>query len=195
MDVFKLNLCNSHTQNGLRGELLDWSPSLLRIWDGMRAIDCVQALPFVDGSRIGYMGNSGGGTMTSLLESMDPRITTACPSCYITTLRDVCRRIGPQDAEQQTFGQLAFGLNHAGYVLMGGNAVRIHCCFDDFFWIEGTRASYDVVKKTVANCGLDAMRYGLTDVPGPHGWKESTRTSSLLSFSSSKDLLMTGNWS
>ena len=171
--------CLSHDRYGTLAELLGQSCARQRIWDGMRAIDYLMTRDDICKDGVGCMGNSGGGTMTSLLESMDPRITTACPSCYITTLRDVCRRIGPQDAEQNIFGQLAFGLNHAGYVLMGGNAVRIHCCFKDFFWIEGTRASYDVVKKTVANCGLDATRYGLTDVPGPHGWKESTRTSSI----------------
>ena len=171
--------CGPHNQYGVLAALLGQSTAQMRLWDGMRVIDYLYTRDDIRKDGVGCMGNSGGGTMTSLLESMDPRITTACPSCYITTLRDVCRRIGPQDAEQNIFGQLAFGLNHAGYVLMGGNAVRIHCCFKDFFWIEGTRASYDVVKKTVANCGLDATRYGLTDVPGPHGWKESTRTSSI----------------
>ncbi len=171
--------CGPHNQYGALAALLGQSTAQMRLWDGMRVIDYLYTRDDIRKDGVGCMGNSGGGTMTSLLESMDPRITTACPSCYITTLRDVCRRIGPQDAEQNIFGQLAFGLNHAGYVLMGGNAVRIHCCFKDFFWIEGTRASYDVVKKTVANCGLDATRYGLTDVPGPHGWKESTRTSSI----------------
>lgn len=63
--------------------------------------------------------------MTSLLESIDPRIVAACPSCYISTLRAVCAAIGSQDAEQNVFGQLGFGLNHAGYVLIGGNAVRM----------------------------------------------------------------------
>ena len=171
--------CGPHNQYGALAALLGQSTAQMRLWDGMRVIDYLYTRDDIRKDGVGCMGNSGGGTMTSLLESMAPRITTACPSCYITTLRDVCRRIGPQDAEQNIFGQLAFGLNHAGYVLMGGNAVRIHCCFKDFFWIEGTRASYDVVKETVANCGLDATRYGLTDVPGPHGWKESTRTSSI----------------
>ncbi len=33
--------------------------------------------------------------------------------------------------------------------------------------------------ETVANLGLGTDRYGMTDVPGPHGWKESTRASSV----------------
>ena len=145
----------------------------------MRCIDYLYSRDDVRKDGVGCMGNSGGGTMTSLLESIEPRIVAACPSCYLSSLREVCLQCGPQDAEQNIFGQLTFGLNHAGYVLLGGNAVRMHCCFKDFFPIAGSRETYSVVSGTVANCGLDASRYGMTDVPGPHGWKESTRTSSI----------------
>ena len=80
---------------------------------------------------VGCMGNSGGGTMTALLAALDPLVVAACPSCYISSLRTVVpstsgkniSQIG--DAEQNIFGQLAFGLNHAGYVLLGANAVRM----------------------------------------------------------------------
>ena len=57
--------------------------------------------------------------------------------------------------------------------------VRMHCCFKDFFPFAGSRETYSVVADTARNCALDTARYGITDVPGPHGWKESTRTSSV----------------
>lgn len=171
--------CGPHNRYGTLAALLGQSTAQQRIWDGMRAIDYLYSRDDVRKDGVGCMGNSGGGTMTSLLESIDPRIVSACPSCYLSSLREVCAAIGPQDAEQNVFGQLTFGLNHAGYVLLGGNAVRMHCCFNDFFPIAGSRETYSVVADTVKNCGLDPARYGMTDVPGPHGWKESTRTSSI----------------
>lgn len=171
--------CGPHNRYGTLAALLGQSTAQQRIWDGMRAIDYLYSRDDVRKDGVGCMGNSGGGTMTSLLESIDPRIVAACPSCYLSSLREVCAAIGPQDAEQDIFGQLTFGLNHAGYVLLGGNAVRMHCCFNDFFPIAGSRETYSVVADTVKNCGLDPARYGMTDVPGPHGWKESTRTSSI----------------
>ena len=171
--------CGPHNRYGTLAALLGQSTARQRIWDGMRCIDYLYERDDVRKDGVGCMGNSGGGTMTSLLESIEPRIVAACPSCYISSLREVCAAIGPQDAEQNIFGQLTFGLNHAGYVLLGGNAVRMHCCFKDFFPIAGSRETYSVVSGTAANCGLDASRYGITDVPGPHGWKESTRTSSI----------------
>lgn len=171
--------CAPHNRYGALAALLGQSTAQQRIWDGMRAIDYLLSRGDVSREGVGCMGNSGGGTMTSLLESIDPRIVSACPSCYISSLREVCLHCGPQDAEQNIFGQLTFGFNHAGYVLLGGNAVRMHCCIGDFFPIKGSRETYAVVQDTVKNSGLDAARYGMTDVPGPHGWKESTRTSSV----------------
>ena len=85
----------------------------------MRAIDYVLSRPEVDASRLGYMGQSGGGTMTALMEAADDRIKAAAPSCFLTSLRNLCAYMGPQDGEQNIYGQLAFGLNHAGYVLLG----------------------------------------------------------------------------
>lgn len=171
--------CGPHNRYGALAALLGQSTAQQRIWDGMRAIDYLYSRADVRKDGVGCMGNSGGGTMTALLESVDPRIVAACPSCYISSLREVCLHCGPQDAEQNIFGQLTFGLNHAGYILLGGNAVRMHCCFKDFFPFAGSRETYSVVADTARNCSLGAARYGITDVPGPHGWKESTRTSSV----------------
>ena len=150
----------------------------LRIWDCMRAIDYVQSRSDVKKDRIGLMGNSGGGTMTALVAALDPRIKAAAPSCYISNIREVIRVNGPQDAEQILWGQLKDGFNHAGLILMADAAVRMQFSEDDFFPIKGSRETYDVVRRTADRLGL-GDRYSATIVPGPHGWKESSRRSSL----------------
>jgi len=171
---------HGHNRFGVNAMLLGRSTAQMRIWDGMRAIDYIQSRPDIRPDRIGYMGNSGGGTMTSLIMAIEPRVFAAAPSCYLSSIREVVDHDGPQDAEQCIFGQLAFGLNHASFVLMQGQPVRMHCCHNDFFTFMGSRQTYRTVAETVANLGLGNDRYGMTDVPGPHGWKESTRTSSIL---------------
>ena len=168
-----------HNLFGVNALLVGQSMAGFRLWDAMRALDYFETRDDLRHDGYGVMGNSGGGTMSALLEAMDPRIKAGAPACYISSLREVCRHAGPHDAEQNVFGQLAFGLNHAGYVLMGGNAVRLHCCHNDFFPFYGARETFRTVRATAAACGLVEDRYGLTDVPGPHGWKESTRTSSV----------------
>lgn len=171
--------CAPHNRYGALAELLGQSTARQRIWDGIRALDYLDTRSDIRHDGYGCMGNSGGGTETALLETVEPRIVAACPSCFISTLRDVYAANGPQDAEQQVFGELAFGFNHAGHVLAGGNAVRIHCNFDDFFPYAGACSTIAVVTNAARMCGLDVTRYGMTDVAGPHGWYESARTSSV----------------
>ena len=167
-----------HNRQGVLAAMLGRSMAAFRIWDGMRTMDYLDSRPDIVHGSYGIMGNSGGGTMTSLIMAVEPRVSAAAPSCYLSSIREVYAHAGPQDAEQNIFGQLAFGLNHAGFVLMGGNAVRMHCCHGDFFPFEGARETYRTVEACAKRLDLSA-RYGLTDVPGPHGWKESARTSSV----------------
>ena len=170
--------CNGHNQWGAKAHGLGLSAAHFRIWDGMRCLDYLQSRSDVKGDRLGLMGNSGGGTMTALIAAADPRVKAACPSCYITTIRDVVRSIGPQDAEQCVWGQLKDGINHASLVLMTEAAVRLQFSDQDFFPIAGARSTYAVVKRTAERIGL-GERYSATVVKGPHGWKESSRRSSL----------------
>lgn len=169
----------SHTQMGLRGELLDWSAPLLRIWDGMRAIDYALSRKEVDPDRIGYMGQSGGGTMTALMQTVDGRIKAAAPSCFLTSLRALCSRMGPQDGEQNIFGQLSFGLNHTGYVLIPDIPVAVTAKFSDAFPYSGVRTLMDTVRELEANVGIGRRTF-LNAAPGPHGWTEANETASVL---------------
>lgn len=174
------NNCAGHNRFGALAALVGRSMAAFRIWDAVRAIDFLQSRPDVRPDAIGMMGNSGGGTMTALVSAIDRRVKAAAPSCYLSTIRAVYGQMGPQDAEQNVFGQLSFGLNHASLVLLGGNAVRMHCCHNDMFSFAGSRDTWRVVRDAAARCGLGLERYGMTDVPGPHGWKESLRASSVL---------------
>ncbi len=56
----------------------------LQIWNGERALDFLTSLPFVDQSRIGCTGASGGGTQTLILSGIDDRIKAAFP-CVMTS--------------------------------------------------------------------------------------------------------------
>ena len=83
---------------------------------------------------IGYTGCSGGGTLTSYVMALDDRVTCAAPACYLTTWRRLIETIGPQDSEQNIFGQVAFGLDHPDYVLMRApKPTLISSTTQDFF--------------------------------------------------------------
>lgn len=59
--------------------LWSFSPLGIQLWNAIRAIDFIQTLPFVNPSRIGMTGASGGGTQTFLTAAVDERILAAAP--------------------------------------------------------------------------------------------------------------------
>jgi cephalosporin-C deacetylase-like acetyl esterase len=138
----------AHTMLGIGSILLGRNTARFEIWDGMRAIDYLQSRPEVDPKRIGCTGNSGGGTQTSYLMSLDERIIAAAPSCYITGFERLLDTIGPQDAEQNIYGQLAFGMDHADYLMMQAPMPILICAAtDDFFDITGVWNSFRYAKR------------------------------------------------
>ena len=167
-----------HNIIGVKASLVGWSMPLLRTWDGMRAVDYAESRPEVDKNRIGFMGQSGGGTMTALMTAADWRLKATAPSCYLTSLRHLCESMGPQDAEQNIFGQLSFGLNPTGYVLLPDTKVAVTCRFRDMFSIYGTLDLFRTVKTLAGKVGT-ADHYALNSAPGPHGWTESTEAASV----------------
>ena len=112
-------LCTvEHTMMGIGSTLLGSNIAQYRIWDGMRAIDYLQSRDDILAEKIGCVGNSGGGTMTAYLGALDDRIVASMPICYLTTFRRLMETKGPQDGEQNIFGQIAFGMDEADYVIM-----------------------------------------------------------------------------
>ena len=59
-----------------------------RVFDVDRGLDYLESRDDVDWSRIGIMGNSGGGTISLFSAALLPRIKFAMPSCYFCTFRD-----------------------------------------------------------------------------------------------------------
>ncbi|MFW5985790.1 MAG: alpha/beta hydrolase family protein, partial [Halanaerobiales bacterium] len=59
-----------------------------RVWDVMRAIDVLESFPEIDNTKIGLMGNSGGGTIAYYASCLEPRINAVMPSCAICRYKD-----------------------------------------------------------------------------------------------------------
>lgn len=166
------HLCTTeHTAMGLGCILLGSNVAQYRVWDGMRAIDYLQERDEVDPERIGCTGNSGGGTLTSYLMALDDRIVAAAPACYLTTFRRLLSTRGAQDAEQNIFGQLAFGMDEADYVIMRAPRPTLICAGrrDVTFDIEGTWETFRQAKTFAARLGFPE-RVDINDADLPHGF-------------------------
>lgn len=147
----------AHTMLGIGSILLGRNTAWFEIWDGMRGIDYLQSRPEIDPKRIGCTGNSGGGTQTSYLMALDERILCAAPSCYIHTLpRQLEAATG--DAEQNIFAQLAWGMDHADYVLMRApKATFIAAATQDFFDIRATWETFRFAKRRFSALGCSNL--------------------------------------
>ncbi len=171
----KITGTSAHTMVGIGSILLGRNTSRFEIWDGMRAIDYLQSRPEVDPDRIGCTGNSGGGTQTSYLMALDERIVAAAPSCYITGFEALLSTIGPQDAEQNVFRQLAFGMDHADYLMMRvPTPILICAATQDFFDIQGTWTSFRYAKRLYTRLGV-AERISLLENDATHNYNQTQR--------------------
>lgn len=158
-----------HFLIGVGSTLVGRSTARYRVWDAMRAIDYLISRPEIDGSKIGFTGCSGGGTLTSYVMALDDRVTCAAPACYLTTLRRLIETQGPQDAEQNVFGQVAFGLDHPDYVILRApKPTLISATTGDFFDIKGTWDNFRQSKRIYTNLGYPE-RVDLVEAPGKHG--------------------------
>lgn len=159
-----------HTLTGVGSIMLGTNTAAYRIYDGMRSLDYLESRDDIDMTRIGCTGNSGGGTLTSYLMALDPRIAVAAPSCYVTSFRRLFDTIGPQDAEQNIFGFLAHGLDHADYVNLRAPKPTLICCATrDFFDIQGTWDTFREAKRTYTRLGYPE-RVAIAEADEEHGF-------------------------
>jgi dienelactone hydrolase len=165
--------CGEHAVLGNPLYLLGTSLARYRIWDGIRGLDYLAARPEVDPKRLGCVGNSGGGTLTAYIATLDPRVLAAAPCCYITTLP---RRMGNRietdpdaDPEQDIFGFVAEGIDHAGLLaLRAPRPTLVGAAVHDFFPIEGTRETFTEAKRLYEVAGA-GDRLAKAEADAKHG--------------------------
>ncbi len=178
-NIYVKSTTDGHTLLGSGAILLGQNTARNEIWDGMRAIDYLQQRPDVDGSKIGVMGNSGGGTQTSYIMALDDRVGAGAPSCYITSFERLLAERGPQDAEQNIFGQLAWGMDHVDYALMRAPVPVLFCtATHDAFPIDGSWTTYRAAKRLYTRQGY-SERVDLVEADANHGWSPFLRQGSV----------------
>jgi len=168
-----------HNWGGALADRLGWSFARIRVWDAMRALDYLQERPDVDKEKLCVYGISGGGTATSLVMSLDDRVKAAAPACYLSTIHDTFDQRFPSDAEQEHFGQLTFGLNHLGYLLLRAPSPVLVCCtLGDIFPYKGMVSTFAAAQDVAGRFGW-SDRFALIRGTCGHYWPEGSRRASL----------------
>ena len=165
-------ICAEHAVLGNLAYLAGANLARWEVWDGMRAVDYLLSRPDVDHERISITGTSGGGFQTALIAALDDRIKVVIPSCYITALpMRIENRIfvdSDSDLEQDLFGFIAKGVDHAGLLLMMyPRPVMVATAALDFFPIQGAHKSFAEVRSLYKRFG-HADRLGFAESYNTH---------------------------
>ncbi|HUQ93488.1 MAG TPA: acetylxylan esterase [Bryobacteraceae bacterium] len=164
-----------HTMEGIQTLMVGDALARYTIWDAMRALDYLASRPEVDAKRIGITGNSGGGTHSSYVASLDDRISVAAPSCYLTNWRRLLETIGPQDAEQCFPGWIAAGYDHPDFIYgFGPKPFLMLTAVRDFFSIGGARETYAEAARVYDSLGI-AEKFAKVEADDGHGYTKPRR--------------------
>ncbi|MBN1808828.1 MAG: acetylxylan esterase [Planctomycetes bacterium] len=140
--------CAEHDYAGLQCWWNGCSAARYFVHDAMRGIDYLQSRPEVDPERIGVTGNSGGGTQTTWLMLLEPRLTCAAPGTFVMRRLEYMKTGQAQDSEQIIPGGTAAGLDHEDFLIaMAPRPVLVLAVEYDFFCIEGTRISVERARR------------------------------------------------
>ncbi|MFW5867415.1 MAG: alpha/beta hydrolase family protein [Armatimonadota bacterium] len=152
-----------------------------RAWDGVRALEYLQGREEVDAAQIGLTGNSGGGTMTTMLLAAtgawfgETPFSMAAPSCYITTWRCNLENELPADAEQMPPYTLAAGMEMGDLLIPHAPRPLILLGQEhDYFDARGLEDTYERLKHYWGLFGAeDDLQLFIG--PRPHGYHRENR--------------------
>ena len=152
-----------------------------RSWDGVQAVEYLKGRPEVDPAQIGLTGNSGGGTMTTMLLAStgawfdETPFSMAAPSCYITTWRCNTENELPADAEQQPPHALEFGMEMGDLLMLHAPKPLILLGQEeDYFDARGIEDTYERLKHFWGLLGAeDDLQLFIG--PRPHGYHQENR--------------------
>ena len=156
--------------NFLKGAILGYYPLTLNIWDMQRCIDYLETRPEVDRHRIGMMGLSQGGTMTTFTTAVEPRIKAADIMGYVNPWygfgiqrANFCgSQIVPEVLRYLDTDDIAGLIAPRPLLLEMG-------IYDNCFYIQDMLAGYAGVRRIYEAAGVADDLW--TDVfPGPHGF-------------------------
>lgn len=161
------DICNIHfLQHLILGRTLLGS----NIFDGMRVIDFLTTLKYVDSNRIGCMGASFGGTMTTYLTLLDDRIKAADIICYATTTEhyaisrpNICgSQLVPYLYKYADVPDVIAAIAPKPLLIESGAS-------DTCFWIHSALKAHEVIRKAYEVAGAPENLW-IDVFPGEHGF-------------------------
>jgi len=146
-----------------------------RTYDAVRAMDYLLTRPEIDPARVGVLGNSGGGTLTSWVSAVDDRFFAAAPGCFVTTWEHNVENELPADIEQCPPHALERGLEIADFLIAAApRPFLLEGQKNDFFDPRGILEVRDELRALYRLLGCED-RIELAIGPDDHGFSLALR--------------------
>ena len=124
-----------------------------RVYDVMRTIDWIETRDELNPNRVGCMGISGGGTITTFASALEPRIKAALISGYLNTFRDSILSIS-HCIDNYVPGILQWCEMYDVAGLIASRPLFVESGDEDaIFPVEASRESFERVKKVYSVFG------------------------------------------
>ncbi len=156
--------------NFIKGALLGIYTLTLNMWDIMRCVDYLETRPEVDPNRIGMMGLSYGGTMTTFVAAAEPRIKAADIISYVNSFAGFAIARANFCGSQMVPGLYRYFDTDEIAGLIAPRPLLIEMpIYDDCFFIHDTLKGYEGVKEIYKAAGAEDMLWA--DItPRGHGF-------------------------
>lgn len=156
--------------NFIKGVMLGINTLTLNIWDMKCCIDYLETRPEVDPKRIGMMGLSQGGTMTTFTAAFDKRIKAADIIGYVNPWREFGIKRANFCGSQIVPGIYRYFDTHDIAGLIAPRPLLLEMgIYDECFYIQDLLKGYEGVRKIYSAAGSEKDLH--TDIhPGPHAF-------------------------
>ena len=128
--------------------------------DAQRCIDYLVSRNDVDANRIGMIGLSFGGTMTTFTAAIDRRIKAAVISCYLSSIADA---LGERGSGNTCGSQFLFGLRAIGEIADVAGLIAPRPCLvqigkkDGCFIDRDAMAAFNHLKRIYRGAGASSQ--------------------------------------
>ena len=164
-----------HTLLNAAAALVGSSVAACELWDNERGLDYLLSRKEVDTTRIGCVGNSGGGTQTAYFMAFEPRIKVAAVCSYITSRERTFELAGPLDGCVQIPNEGKQGIEIADYMhLLAPKPLLILSGRYDFVDYTGAVQAYNEAKQCYTTLNA-ADHVQLVTVDDGHGISQPKR--------------------
>jgi dienelactone hydrolase len=129
-----------HTLLNAGSNLVGTSTAAYELWDNVRGLDYLVTRSEVDTSRIGCLGNSGGGIQTVYFSAFERRVKVAAVCSYLSSRERTLDPSGPADGCAQIPDEGKLGMEMCDYLIAAApNPVLVLAGRFDFIDYRGTR--------------------------------------------------------